>query len=134
MSSKNLIVIVGPTAVGKTAISIAIAKTFECPVISADSRQFFKEMNIGTAKPTEVEIKGVTHYFINSHNITDDFNVGKYETEAIDLLEKLFQTHEKVILVGGSGLYIDAVCKGFDELPEAERLFSSSIFSQPMRK
>ncbi|MDP1744280.1 MAG: tRNA (adenosine(37)-N6)-dimethylallyltransferase MiaA [Bacteroidota bacterium] len=127
MSSKNLIVIVGPTAVGKTAISIAIAKTFECPVISADSRQFFKEMNIGTAKPTEVEIKGVTHYFINSHNITDDFNVGKYETEAIDLLEKLFQTHEKVILVGGSGLYIDAVCKGFDELPEADEEIRNKI-------
>lgn len=120
MSSKNLIVIVGPTAVGKTAMSIAIAKAFDCPVVSADSRQFFKEMNIGTAKPTEAEIKGVTHYFINSHSINDDFNVGKYETEAIALLEKLFQTNEKVILVGGSGLYIDAVCKGFDELPEAD--------------
>lgn len=121
MSSKNLIVIVGPTAVGKTAMSIAIAKAFECPVVSADSRQFFKEMNIGTAKPAEAEIEGVTHYFINSHSITDDFNVGKYETEVISLLEKLFQTNEKVILVGGSGLYIDAVCKGFDELPEADQ-------------
>lgn len=127
MSSKNLIVIVGPTAVGKTAMSIAIAKEFDCPVVSADSRQFFKEMNIGTAKPTESEIQGITHYFINSHNITDDFNVGKYETEAIALLEKLFQTHEKVILVGGSGLYIDAVCKGFDELPEADEEIRNKI-------
>lgn len=127
MSSKNLIVIVGPTAVGKTAMSIAIAKAFDCPVVSADSRQFFKEMNIGTAKPTETEIQGVTHYFINSHSITDDFNVGKYETEAITLLEKLFQTHEKVILVGGSGLYIDAVCKGFDELPEADEEIRNKI-------
>ncbi|MES2285404.1 MAG: tRNA (adenosine(37)-N6)-dimethylallyltransferase MiaA [Bacteroidota bacterium] len=127
MSSKNLIVIVGPTAVGKTAMSIAIAKTFDCPVVSADSRQFFKEMNIGTAKPTETEIQGVTHYFINSHSITDDFNVGKYETEAIDLLEKLFQSNEKVILVGGSGLYIDAVCKGFDELPEADEEIRNKI-------
>ncbi|MDO9184527.1 MAG: tRNA (adenosine(37)-N6)-dimethylallyltransferase MiaA [Bacteroidia bacterium] len=127
MSSKNLIVIVGPTAVGKTAMSIAIAKAFDCPVVSADSRQFFKEMNIGTAKPTETEIEGVTHYFINSHSITDDFNVGKYETEAIALLEKLFQTNEKVILVGGSGLYIDAVCKGFDELPEADEEIRNKI-------
>jgi tRNA dimethylallyltransferase len=129
MSSKNLIVIVGPTAVGKTAMSIAIAKAFDCPVVSADSRQFFKEMNIGTAKPTETEIEGVTHYFINSHSITDDFNVGKYETEAIALLEKLFQTNEKVILVGGSGLYIDAVCKGFDELPEADDEIRNKINS-----
>ncbi len=120
MSTKNLIVIAGPTAVGKTTMSIAIAKTFECPVISADSRQFFKEMNIGTAKPTEGEMQGVPHYFINSHSITDNYNVGKYETEAIALLEKLFQVHEKIILVGGSGLYIDAICKGFDELPEAD--------------
>lgn len=127
MSSKNLIVIVGPTAVGKTAMSIAIAKEFDCPVVSADSRQFFKEMNIGTAKPTETEIEGVTHYFINSHSINDEFNVGKYETEAIALLEKLFQTHEKVILVGGSGLYIDAVCKGFDELPEADEEIRNKI-------
>lgn len=127
MSSKNLIVIVGPTAVGKTAMSIAIAKVFDCPVVSADSRQFFKEMNIGTAKPTEAEIKGVTHYFINSHSITDDFNVGKYETEAIALLEKLFHTNEKIILVGGSGLYIDAVCKGFDELPEADEEIRNKI-------
>lgn len=127
MLSKNLIVIVGPTAVGKTAMSIAIAKAFDCPVVSADSRQFFKEMDIGTAKPTETEIEGVTHYFINSHSITDDFNVGKYETEAIALLEKLFQTNEKVILVGGSGLYIDAVCKGFDELPEADEEIRNKI-------
>ncbi|MES2140820.1 MAG: tRNA (adenosine(37)-N6)-dimethylallyltransferase MiaA [Bacteroidota bacterium] len=127
MSAKNLIVIVGPTAVGKTAMSIAIAKAFDCPVVSADSRQFFKEMNIGTAKPTEAEIQGVTHYFINSHSITDDFNVGKYETEVIALLEKLFQTNDKVILVGGSGLYIDAVCKGFDELPEADEEIRNKI-------
>ena len=116
---KNLIIIVGPTAIGKTALSIAIAKKYNCPVISADSRQFFKEMNIGTAKPTFDEMQGVPHYFIDSHCISDDYNVGKYETEVIALLEKLFQTHEKIILVGGSGLYVDAISKGFDELPEA---------------
>ena len=120
MPSNTLIVIVGPTAIGKTALSIALAKTFHCPIVSADSRQFFKEMDIGTAKPTPNEMQGVPHYFINSHSITDDYNVGKYESDAIALLEKLFQTNEKIILAGGSGLYVDAICKGFDELPEAE--------------
>ena len=127
MPSKNLIVIAGPTAVGKTALSIEIAKIYNCPVLSADSRQFFKEMNIGTAKPQETEMHGVPHYFINSHSITDDFNVGKYETEAIALLEKLFQTHRNIILVGGSGLYIDAICKGFDELPAADEEIRNRI-------
>lgn len=127
MPLKNLILIVGPTGVGKTALSIAIAKIYQCPIISADSRQFFKEMNIGTAKPTIDEMQGITHYFINSHSITDDYNVGKYETEAIALLENLFQTNEKLILVGGSGLYIDAVCKGFDDLPEADEKIRNKI-------
>jgi tRNA dimethylallyltransferase len=127
MPDKSLIVIVGPTAIGKTAMSIAIAKAFNCPIISADSRQFFKEMSIGTAKPTADEMQGIPHYFINSHSITEDYNVGKYETEAIELLEKLFQTTDKVILVGGSGLYIDAICKGFDKLPEANTEIRSKI-------
>jgi tRNA dimethylallyltransferase len=117
---KSIIVITGPTAIGKTAVSIGIAKQLDCPVISADSRQFFKEMSIGTAKPTTAEMAGVPHYFINSHSITEEYNVGKYETEVISLLEKLFQTNNQVILVGGSGLYVDAVCKGFDDLPEAD--------------
>lgn len=119
MLHKNLIIIAGPTAIGKTAVSIMLAKHYHCPVVSADSRQFFKEMSIGTAKPTMEEMQGVPHYFINSHSITEDYNVGKYEAEAIALLGNLFQTNETVILTGGSGLYIDAICKGFDELPEA---------------
>lgn len=127
MPAKTLIVIVGPTAIGKTTLSIALAKTFTCPVVSADSRQFFKEMDIGTAKPSPDEMQGVPHYFINSHSITDDYNVGKYETDAIALLEKLFQTNEKIILVGGSGLYVDAICKGFDELPQAEEKIRNKI-------
>jgi tRNA dimethylallyltransferase len=118
-NNKHLIVIAGPTAIGKTALSIALAKKLNCSILSADSRQFFKEMHIGTAKPSIEEMQGVTHYFIDSHSITEEYNVGKYETEAIALLEKLFETNDKVILVGGSGLYIDAICKGFDELPEA---------------
>lgn len=121
MQNKNVIVVVGPTAVGKTAISISLAKEISCPVISADSRQFFKEMSIGTAKPTTEEMQGVQHYFINSHSIKDDYNVGKFEVEIIELLEELFKKHDTVIVVGGSGLYIDALCKGFDTLPEADK-------------
>lgn len=119
MSDKTLIVLIGPTAIGKTTASIQIAKILSCPIISADSRQFFKEMSIGTAKPNKEEMHGVTHFMIDSHSIFDDINVGKFETEVIALLETLHQTNKTAILVGGSGLYIDAVCKGFDELPEA---------------
>ncbi len=115
----TLLVITGPTAIGKTSLSIALANHFSCPVISADSRQFFQEMHIGTAKPTMEEMRGVPHYFINSHSITENYNVGKFENEAIELLEKLFQKHDFVVMAGGSGLYINAVCHGFDELPEA---------------
>jgi tRNA dimethylallyltransferase len=127
MPDKNLIVIAGPTAIGKTALSIAVAKTFNCPILSADSRQFFKEMNIGTAKPTVAEMRGITHYFIDSHSVSDEYNVGKYETEAISLLDDLFKNQDTVILVGGSGLYIDAICKGFDELPEADTEIRNKI-------
>jgi len=127
MPAKTLIVIVGPTAIGKTAQSVSIAKTVDCSIVSADSRQFYIEMAIGTAKPTADEMQGVTHYFINSHSITDEYNVGKYETETIALLEKLFQTNNVIILVGGSGLYIDAVCNGFDELPVAEEKIRTRI-------
>ncbi len=120
MPNKSLIVLVGPTAIGKTAASIQIAKEFNCPIVSADSRQFFKEMTIGTAKPSAEEMQNAPHYFIDSHSIKDEFNVGKYENEAIALLDTLFKINKMVILVGGSGLYIDAICKGFDELPEAD--------------
>ncbi len=120
-SNKSLIIIAGPTAIGKTDISISLAKELNCPIISADSRQFFKEMSIGTAKPSVQEMAGVKHYFIDSRSITEEYNVGKYETDVLSLLEKLFQSSDKVILVGGSGLYIDAVCKGFDNLPEADQ-------------
>lgn len=129
MPTKSLIVLVGPTAIGKTAASIHIAEAFNCPIVSADSRQFFKEMSIGTAKPSAEEMQGVPHYFIDSHSITDEFNVGKYETEAIALLDTLFKTNDTVLLVGGSGLYIDAICKGFDELPEADAEVRTKINS-----
>ena len=127
MPSKTLIVIAGPTAIGKTSVSISLAKHFNCSVLSADSRQFYKKMNIGTAKPTDEEMQGVPHYFINSHSVNEDYNVGKYEMDSINLLDKLFIKDDVVLLVGGSGLYIDAVCKGFDDLPEADETVRNKI-------
>ncbi|MEO6902971.1 MAG: tRNA (adenosine(37)-N6)-dimethylallyltransferase MiaA [Bacteroidia bacterium] len=127
MRNNTLIVIVGPTGVGKTALSILIAKLFSCPIISADSRQFYKEMNIGTAKPSTEEMQGIMHYFINSHTIIDNYNVGKFEKDAIILLKDLFKTNDTVVMAGGSGLYINAVCEGLDELPEADLLVREKI-------
>ena len=126
-TNRTLVVIAGPTAIGKTSLSITLARHYACPVISADSRQFFKEISIGTAKPSIEEMQGVKHYFIDSHSIAENYNVGKFEKEALELLNELFKTHELVIMVGGSGLYIDAVCNGFDELPEANEEIRNKI-------
>jgi tRNA dimethylallyltransferase len=119
-STKTLIVIAGPTAVGKTAAAIEVAKHFDTVVVSADSRQFFREMSIGTAKPSEEELAQVKHYFINSHSITEPFSVGDFERECLLLLDELFKVHDHVVLAGGSGLYIKAICEGFDDLPTAD--------------
>jgi tRNA dimethylallyltransferase len=115
---KYLITIVGPTAIGKTALSIALAKHFNCEIISCDSRQFFKEMSIGTAVPNQEELQSATHHFIQNKSIFENYTVGDYEKEALLKLEELFQKNDFVILIGGSGLYVDAVLKGFDEFPE----------------
>lgn len=115
---KNLIIIAGPTAVGKTALSIELAKHFGCPVISADSRQFYKEMCIGTAKPSHEEMQGIPHNFIDHISIHETYNVGQFERDAIECIEKLFNEHDTLILVGGSGLYINAVMNGVDEFEE----------------
>lgn len=127
MSNKTLISIAGPTAIGKTALSIHLAKQFNTVILSADSRQFYKEITIGTAKPSEKEMEGIKHYFINSHSIHEEYNVGKYETEAIELITNLFKTNDILILVGGSGLYMDAITKGFDKLPEANKEIRNKI-------
>lgn len=119
-TNKTLVVILGPTAVGKTSLTIQLAKHFNSEIISADSRQFFKEMSIGTAKPNESNLQQVKHHFINSHSIQDNFNVGEYEEQAIELINNLFKTKDVLFLVGGSGLYIDAICNGFDSLPKAD--------------
>ncbi|RCH56901.1 tRNA (adenosine(37)-N6)-dimethylallyltransferase MiaA [Mucilaginibacter hurinus] len=116
---KTLVVIAGPTAVGKTDVAIKLARHLDTVVISADSRQFYKEMSIGTAKPTPQELAEVKHYFIDSHSVTHSFTVGAYEKQVLQLLDELFKMHDKVILAGGSGLFIKAVCEGFDDLPSA---------------
>lgn len=119
---KKLIVIAGPTASGKTKLSVGLAKKFHCPIISADSRQFYKEMSIGTAKPTQDEMEGVIHYFIDSHSLQDPLSAGQFETDVMKLLDQLFQKHDKVILVGGSGMFIDAVVFGTDRIPHSKEL------------
>ncbi len=117
--AKTLIVVVGPTAIGKTTLAIQLAQYFRTEIISADSRQFYREMAIGTAKPSDEELKAATHHFINSHSILDNFNAGDYEKQAIHLIGTLFDIHDHLILVGGSGLFINAIVKGFDDLPAA---------------
>ncbi len=119
--SKTLIVIIGPTAVGKTALAIQLAHHYKTEIISADSRQFYREMSIGTAKPTSDELALAKHHFVNSHLITDNFNVGDFEKEGLKALEEIFINHNIAILVGGSGLYVKAICEGFDELPPVDQ-------------
>jgi tRNA dimethylallyltransferase len=117
---KYLITILGPTAIGKTSLSINMANHFGCEIISCDSRQFFKQMAIGTAVPSKKELKAAPHHFIQNKSIFENYTVGDFEKESISKLDELFLTNDYAILVGGSGLYIDAVLKGFDEFPEVD--------------
>lgn len=118
MSHNNLlIVVVGPTAVGKTALTIDLAKAYGGEIISADSRQFYREMEIGTAKPNQQELSMVVHHFINSHSIEQDYDAGAFAEEAIQVLNRLFLSNKVQFAVGGSGLYVKALCDGFDEMP-----------------
>ncbi len=120
MPEKNLIVLIGPTAVGKTDLSIILAKKFNAEIISADSRQFYKGIEIGTAAPTKDILAEVKHHFIGCFNVDFEYDVFEYEKNVIELLEKLFLIRKNVILTGGSGLYINAVCNGVDDLPDAD--------------
>ena len=115
-----LIVISGPTAVGKTDTGVELAKVFNTEIISADSRQFYKELRIGTAAPTQDEMQGIKHHFIGNLSIHDYYNVSKFENEVLESLKQLFKKNKYAILLGGSGLYINAVCEGIDELPDAD--------------
>lgn len=118
MANKVLKVLEGPTAVGKTALAIQWAKRYGTEIVSADSRQFYKELNIGVARPSEAELAEVPHHFIACKNVEDYYSVSRYEEEALALLERLFARYDTVILAGGSGLYVNAVCNGIDELPD----------------
>jgi tRNA dimethylallyltransferase len=122
-----LITIIGPTAIGKTALSIALAKQYHCEIISCDSRQFFKEMKIGTAVPSDEELSQATHHFIQNKSIFEEYTVGDFEKEAIAKLDELFTKNNIQIMVGGSGLYVDAVLKGFDTFPNIEPIIREEI-------
>lgn len=117
---KTLIVIAGPTASGKTAFAIKLAQALNTVILSADSRQFYKEMSIGTAAPTKEELSQAKHYFVHHISIEDKYDVADYEHDVLQLLDKLFKTHDAVIMTGGSGLFIDAVCNGIDAMPDVE--------------
>lgn len=127
--TKYLISIVGPTAIGKTALSIKLAQHFNTDIISADSRQFYKEMHIGTAAPSTEELAAAKHHFIHHKSIKDNYSVGAFERDALQKLETLFKSKHTVIMVGGSGLYVDAVTKGLDEFPEVDKSIREQLNS-----
>jgi len=116
----TLLVLLGPTGVGKTNISIRLAEYLGCPIVSSDSRQFYRELKVGTAAPDNEQLRRVKHYFIGTHSIHDEYNAGQYEQDAIQLLDELFLKHKIVMLVGGSMMYIDAVCNGMDNIPAVD--------------
>ena len=121
MSMKYLIVIAGPTASGKTKLGIELAKHFNTEILSADSRQFYREMTIGTAKPDATELAEVKHHFIDNLSIQEEYSVGDYERDALAVLDEIYKDNEVAIMVGGSGLFIQAVCEGLNEFPEVPK-------------
>ena len=118
--AKTLIAVVGPTAIGKTALSIKLANHYNTEIVSADSRQFYKEMTIGTAVPSKEELSAAKHHFIQNLSVTEDYSVGDFERDGLALLDKLFKVQDIVILVGGSGLYVDAIVKGLNHFPDVD--------------
>src|SRR5690606_12130549 len=128
--NKYLVVIAGPTAVGKTALAIELAKHYNTVIVSADSRQFYKELNVGTAKPDAKQLRTVKHYFIDNKNINEVYGAGHFEKEAIEKIETLFEEHSVIVLVGGSGLYIDAVLNGVDEFVDIPMSVREALNSQ----
>ena len=130
MATPTLIVLLGPTGVGKTEAGIAVAQQMGTEIVSGDSRQIYREMRIGTAAPTPAQLAAVPHHFVLSHSIHERYTAGKYEMEALSLLEKLFVEHEVVLLVGGSGLYIDALCHGIDAFPDADPMLRAALTAQ----
>lgn len=125
--SKTCIAILGPTAVGKTAVAIKLAQYYSTSIISADSRQCYKELNIGVAKPSAEELRSVEHFFINSHSITEEISAAGFEKQALKYAEQVFTTRDKIILAGGTGLYIKAFLEGMDEIPEVDSALRNQI-------
>lgn len=126
-AAPTLIVLLGPTGVGKTALSLSIAKHFQTEIISCDSRQLYREMSVGTAVPEKELQELVPHHFIQSHSITDRYNAARFESDVLELLKSLFLKHPVVLMTGGSMLYIDAVCKGIDDLPDIDPELRSAL-------
>ncbi len=127
MSSKRLLVVVGPTGSGKTDLSIRLARHYAAPILSTDSRQVYRGMPIGTAQPSDDQLQAVEHHFIASHDLKDNLNCGEYETQALERLERLFADHDYVVAVGGSGLYVRALCEGMDDLPQADESLRAEL-------
>lgn len=127
---KELTIILGPTGVGKTDFSLELAKEYGSPIINCDSRQIYREMNIGTASPSAEQLGQVRHYFIHSHSVTQYYTAGLYELEAMALLEDLFKSHNRLVMVGGSGMYIDALCNGLDDFPPADLQLRDSLMKR----
>lgn len=129
-NSKYLIVLLGPTGVGKTDLSITLSYQFNAPILSADSRQFYREMSIGTAAPTETILNTTPHYFVGNKSISDRYSCGMFEIEVLNQLDELFKSHQSAMLVGGSGLYIDSVCNGIDDFPSPDAELRKDLYSQ----
>ena len=125
---KHLITIIGPTGIGKTNLAIKIANYFKTEIVSADSRQFYKEMNIGTAKPSNSELNSIKHHLINNKSINDDYNISDYEKDALNSINSIFNKNDIAILVGGSGLYINTILYGLDEIPEISNDTRNSLY------
>src|SRR5438477_1674999 len=125
--NKTVFIVTGPTASGKTAVAIELAKKFGTEIISADSRQCFKELNIGVARPSEMELQTARHYFIASHSIHDPVNAGSFEQYALERVNEIFQRHDVAIMVGGTGLYIKTFCEGMDGMPDVPAEIRRSI-------
>jgi tRNA dimethylallyltransferase len=126
-NSNTVIIICGPTAIGKTAFAIELAQFLNTSIISADSRQCYREMNIGVAKPSQQELAAVPHYFINSHSVTDEVNAVTFEQYALNTCDEIFEQHSYAVMVGGTGLYIKAFCEGLDEIPSADPAIRQKI-------
>lgn len=128
--NKTLIIVLGPTAVGKTDFSIDLALKYSSPIINCDSRQIFREMRIGTARPSDEQLSRVKHWFIACRSVKDNYTAGRFELDALELMEELFKAHDTLVMAGGSGLYIDALCNGLDDFPDADPMLRASLMDR----